>query len=105
MGDWVGFVNADQWRGGEPGDWLCVSGEYELINAVPASPIYVFKFEFEKSDQADKIGNTAVKGWDYIVAYQDANKEIPSDVTFNNGLIAVEWHDSRLFGPSFGSTA
>jgi len=111
--DWVNKLNNDSFYGYSPGEWLCVSVEYEvksLLGLAPGKqgePIYEFVFEFERKDRVQLVdgtglpvpdANTFYSGWDPVVSFLDENGRIPADVVGGQSIVIPHTHRTRNFG-------
>ncbi len=88
---WRGHVNATNWRGGAPGEWLCTSVPYDVYHVSPPNlgpPIWTFTWTFAY-DSA---------GWDPGVVYIDPRTgKRPDNLIAGQGFYIVPWYPPLEF--------
>jgi len=94
---WLNHINSEDWKEGQPGQWLCSRVHYEPIHLDCDPQRWRFTYEFTKTEDPD--------GYTYNVAYKDADGNIPSDASYaaNMGLKRIDWHPETDFRTKFGA--
>ena len=96
---WAGYVNEVAWNGGQPGQWLCESAEFDPVDMLATPRRWRFTYVFRRKRVSETDTEPSHQPSVYFVD-PETNRP-PDGLQPDVGYKRVEWYPARVFGTKF----
>lgn len=96
---WAGYVNELAWNGGQPGQWLCESADFEPVDMTAIPKKWRFTYVFRRKRASETDLEPAHQPSVYFVD-PETNRP-PDGLVADVGYKRVNWYPAREFGSKF----